>query len=249
MLQVFTFLGLSTANIIASKSINAEGLSAKELQQRRENSESIMCYALTLAAAIGLGSGILLYVAGPALLRALGSSAEIIPFALPYLRIRSLASPAVMVTMVAQGACLGQQDMWTPLKVVLVSGLINLFGDMHLILNMKMGTVGAAMATTAAQYAGAIFFLWYLRKGGNKGKGLKLRWKGLPTSEALKPMFDVGQVLLARIGATMMGFTAITSAATMLGTIAVAGHQVMLQVFWLLSCEYAELNLSIPVDE
>jgi hypothetical protein len=40
-----------------------------------------------------------------------------LPPALEYLRIRAIASPAVMVMAVAQGACLGQQDAWTPLQV------------------------------------------------------------------------------------------------------------------------------------
>lgn len=247
MPQLFTFLGLSTANAIASSSIRAEGLTAQEVQDRQAYSEKIMCFSVTLAACIGMGTTIMLFAAGPVLLRALGSSPEIIPFALPYLRIRALASPAVMFTIAAQGACLGQEDMWTPLKVILVSGLINLVGDMHLILNLKMGTVGAALATTAAQYAGAAFFLWYLIKGGSKGAGLKLRWKGLPTLSALKPMLDVGQILLARTGATMIGYTAITSAATVLGTVAIAAHQVTLQVFWLLSCEFTCNSRPKPV--
>lgn len=233
--QLFTFLALSTANTIASNSIQAPGLSDKEREHRRNFSEKIMCFSITIAAVIGTVAAASLFIAGPALLKALGSNPEIIPFALPYLRIRALASPAVMVTMAAQGACLGQQDMWTPLKVVLIGGLVNLIGDMYLILNLKMGTVGAALATTGAQYAGAAFFIWYLMKGGNKGKGLKLRWKGLPTMDVLKPMLDLGRVLLARTGVTMAGYTAVTSAATVLGTLAVAAHQVTLQVFWLLS--------------
>ncbi|GMH35693.1 hypothetical protein BSKO_03561 [Bryopsis sp. KO-2023] len=233
--QLFTFLALSTANTIASHSIQSPGLSDQEREHRRNFSEKIMCFSITIAAVIGTASAVSLFVAGPTLLKALGSNPEIIPFALPYLRIRALASPAVMVTMAAQGACLGQQDMWTPLKVVLIGGLVNLVGDMYLILNLKMGTVGAALATTGAQYAGALFFIWYLVKGGNKGKGLKLRWMGMPTMEVLKPMLELGRVLLARTGVTMAGYTALTSAATLLGTLAVAAHQVTLQVFWLLT--------------
>jgi len=93
-------------------------------------------------------------------LQGMGTSAHIMPHALPYLRVRALASPAVILTLVAQGACLGQQDMWTPMRVVAITGLINLIGDLFLILHCQLGTVGAAIATTGAQYAGAAFFIW-----------------------------------------------------------------------------------------
>ena len=41
---------------------------------------------------------------------------------------RALAAPAVLVASVAQGACLGQQDAWTPFKVLVAAGLLNAGG-------------------------------------------------------------------------------------------------------------------------
>ena len=38
---------------------------------------------------------------------------------------RALAAPAVMIMSVSQGACLGQQDAWTPAGVLAAAGLLN----------------------------------------------------------------------------------------------------------------------------
>lgn len=71
-----------------------------------------------------------------------------------------------------QGICLGQQDSLTPLKVFASVAMLNLVGDVYLILGRGLGVFGAAAATTAAQYVGALYFFNYLR---NKVRGLPLR--------------------------------------------------------------------------
>ena len=53
---------------------------------------------------------------GPSLLIAVGARGRTLSPALEYMRIRALAAPACLVMNVAQGACLGQQDAWTPLQ-------------------------------------------------------------------------------------------------------------------------------------
>ena len=55
---------------------------------------------------------------GPSLLVAVGANGRTLAPALEYMRIRGLAAPACLVMNVAQGACIGQQDSWTPLQVI-----------------------------------------------------------------------------------------------------------------------------------
>ena len=45
----------------------------------------------------------------------MGANGRTLAPALEYMRIRGLAAPACLVMNVAQGACIGQQDSWTPL--------------------------------------------------------------------------------------------------------------------------------------
>jgi MATE family multidrug resistance protein len=72
---------------------------------------------MVLAAFCGTACCAVMLVAGPAMLTAVGATPDTLGPALAYLRIRALASPAVMVANVAQGALLAQNDSWTPLKV------------------------------------------------------------------------------------------------------------------------------------
>lgn len=62
-----------------------------------------------------------------------GCSPEIVPSALAYLRVRAWACPAVLASMVLQASLLAGKDSVTPFAVVLVSGGLNVAGDILLI--------------------------------------------------------------------------------------------------------------------
>lgn len=119
-----------------------------------------------------------------------------------------------------------------------ITGTLNLIGDLFLILNCKMGTVGAAMATSISQYVAAAFFLFYLRKNQKEDNGIKLKWKGLPKMSTLSSIMKIAGVLLARSCVIMLSYTSMTSLANGLGTTLIAAHQVALQTFWFLSCTH-----------
>lgn len=76
-------------------------------------------HAVDPTLAITSPSPFLLQVLGEGLLRSMGTEA-LAAVGMPYLRIRSLAVPFVLVCMVAQGACLGQQDSRTPMAIFMV---------------------------------------------------------------------------------------------------------------------------------
>ena len=108
-LQVFAFLSVTTTNVLASNSPQAPGISDKERKRRLSISELMLAYTLCVALFMGLCIVFFLEVCGPWLLALVGSHGEILGPASQYLRIRATASPAVMLVMVAQGACFGQQ--------------------------------------------------------------------------------------------------------------------------------------------
>ena len=72
-------------------------------------SETMLAYTLCVALVMGLCIVLCLETFGPWLLSLIGKNDEILAPATQYLRIRATASPAVMLVMVAQGACFGQQ--------------------------------------------------------------------------------------------------------------------------------------------
>jgi Na+-driven multidrug efflux pump len=82
--------------------------------------------------------------------------------ALRYVRIRSLGMPAALVIGTAQSACLGMQDVKSPLLVLMAAAAINFLGDVFLVGKSNLwlgGAAGAAWATIFSQY-GALYMFW-----------------------------------------------------------------------------------------
>lgn len=172
--QVFSFCGVATTNVVANNSLTKPGLSDDERQRRENACSRILCYAATVAAALGCIATFGMWTMGGPLLRVLGASPEMLPSGLQYLLIRCLSSPAVLVGAVLNGAFVGVQDAVTPLKVCLVAGVFNLLGDVALIMGMGMGIRGAAVATSLSQYAATAFAV--ILTMSNSHLAIPLRW-------------------------------------------------------------------------
>lgn len=100
--QVFAFIGVATTNVIASKLPSSPGLSEEEREARKLETGKLMSNAFTLAMVSGVVCCIIMETMPKALLATMGASPEMMAPALTYLKIRALASPAVMVMCAAQ---------------------------------------------------------------------------------------------------------------------------------------------------
>ena len=185
--------------------------------------------ALLLAVTLGVLVSIVVEVAAPLFVDLMGADAEIAGPAVNYLRIRALATPAVLVVTAGHGAFRGHMDTRTPLKVALGVNLVNLVLDPVLIFTFGWGIEGAAVATAIAQYVGAIWFLRLLvtRNMAARPRGLRA---SLPSLLALGRN---GALLTIRSGLLLAALTVAASAATRLGTAEIAAHQLVAQVFLL----------------
>ncbi|KAL4424560.1 hypothetical protein ABPG77_009144 [Micractinium sp. CCAP 211/92] len=242
--QLFVFLGVGTTNIIATNSLRTPGLSSAELEVRRQAAEITLCNSLQLAVALGCLVAAVLLGCGRAFLSGMGVAPELLAPAWEYLSIRALAAPAVLLMSASQGACLGQQDAWTPFNVLLAAGALNTVGDVYLISSRGMGVAGAALATAAAQYLGAAYFLWHLWHKERRGEGIRLRWTGFPRIAQMREFLLVAATLFTRTVFGMAAYFSMTTAAARLGTLATATHQVAMQTFWFLSYFPEPLSLT-----
>jgi putative MATE family efflux protein len=235
--QIFSFLGIATANFIATNSLTVENLSSDTLEQRRNAASIALSSSLVLAVILGVGATTVLQVFGSTWLAAMGTDPVVLPLALQYLTIRAWATPAVLVMNAAQGACLGQQDTLTPMQVCIIATLINIFGDIYLVFGLGMGVQGAAFATAGAQVCAAGLLLWRVYSEGKKFPETKvpLRWTGLPSLTSMRPFLEVATTLIARTAVGMIAYFSMAVAATRLGTINAASHQVAMQIFWFIS--------------
>jgi putative MATE family efflux protein len=185
--------------------------------------------ALLLAIVLGVGVSIILEIAAPLFVDLMGAGPEVADPAVSYLRIRALATPAVLVVTAGHGAFRGHKDTRTPLKVAFGVNLLNLVLDPLLIFVFGWGLEGAAIATVVAQYIGAVWFLRLMVR-----RDMAARPRGLRAS--LPSLLDLGRngaLLTVRTGLLLATLTVAASVATRLGPAEIAAHQLVAQVFLL----------------
>ena len=191
--------------------------------------------ALVLAVVLGVLAALVIEVLAPWFVGLMGAGDEVAGPAVSYLRIRGIATPAVLLVTAGHGAFRGCQDTKTPLFVALGVNLINLLLDPLLIFVAGWGIEGAAVATVVAQYAGAIWFLHLIRSRRMADRPAGLR-------EAIPTILSLGRngVLVSiRTGFLLIGLTFAAGTATRLGAEEIAAHQVVMQV-WLLAAMIAD---------
>jgi MATE family multidrug resistance protein len=186
--------------------------------------------ALTLAVLIGTLLALLLWPVADGLAELMGARDEVRGDAATYLGIRLLGGPALLAMMVAFGALHGVQDMRTPLRIAVLSNALNAALDALLIHGLgpvpAFGIAGAAWATVAAQWVGAVLGLVAVAGA----VGLPPR----PTFSRARALLVVGRDMFLRTGLLIGFITLTTRSATLIDAESGAAHQVIRQV-WLLT--------------
>eukprot|EP00986_Skeletonema_menzelii_P006306 scaffold2381_cov143-Skeletonema_menzelii.AAC.1 len=184
---VVAFMYTATTNLIAAAQAQDQD-DGKDADSPRTTLTLVT--ALKLALVVGSVFGVGLSFFGKTLIQSLIGNDSLDPAvmaaALRYVRIRCLGMPAALVIGTAQSACLGMQDVKSPLYVLLAAAVINFCGDVLLVPNANLwlgGAAGAAWATVFSQY-GALFMFWKWmttrpKEGVHMKKGVKLNWKGV----------------------------------------------------------------------
>lgn len=185
--------------------------------------------AMLLAVGLGVVVAILLEFLAPLLVDLMGATGAVAEEAVSYLRIRALATPAVLIVTAGHGAFRGYKDTKTPLLVAAGVNGLNVVLDPLFIFTLGLGLEGAALATVIAQYLGAVWFLRLIRS-----RSMASRPRGL--SESLSSLWELGRngaLLTVRSGFLLASFTVAASAATRISAEAIAAHQLVAQMFLL----------------
>lgn len=173
-----------------------------------------MVGAMQMSTVVGSVLGAILFVFARPLLRAIigndGISPAVFAAAMRYVRIRALGMPAAAIIGSTQAACLGMQDIRSPLYVLAAAAVVNFFGDVLLVGNSHPligGAAGAAWATVISQYVAVAFFIRWLC---NKPEKINQRPRVLNLSNAIMEMTsnsaDGGPGRRQRLRETIEGF-------------------------------------------
>jgi len=217
---VFSFLAYGTTPLVAS---------AVGRGQRREAGRVVLA-ALALSVGLGVVAVTTLWALAGPIVDIMGASGSLRQVTLTYLEIRLWAAPAVLLVTAGHGAFRGYGDARTPLYVTLALNLVNLVLDPILIFGLGMGIAGAAWATVAAQWTGALVFLVLLL--GTRREALQIPL-ARPRLEDIQRLATVGSTLSVRTFALVFTLSTTTALATRMGEHLVAAHQVATQL-WLL---------------
>ena len=184
--------------------------------------------------ALGIGLGIVLgiasFVFAEPLVLALGTSADVLPYAVTYLRIVSISYPAVLGVLAAVGVLRGLQDTRTTLYVTLAMVGLNLVLDIVFVLGLGWGIGGSAAATGLAELLGLLAYGAILLRTAHR-EGVAL----LPSGVGVLRSARDGVPLFIR-SAALRGVLVIASAvAARLGDEELAAYHVTVTLFFALA--------------
>mmetsp|Transcript_19042 Transcript_19042/g.27894 ORF Transcript_19042/g.27894 Transcript_19042/m.27894 type:complete len:836 (+) Transcript_19042:134-2641(+) len=161
---LMAFMYTATTNLVAGAQ------EAEKDSPTKPSTAKTLTASIQLSLYVGAFVSSVLLIFGRVVLKWIIGNDKIDPIvfttALRYVRIRALAMPAAAVIGSAQAACLGMQDIRSPLYVLAAAALVNLAGDILLVGSKNPwlgGAAGAAWATVFSQYAALMLFLKWLR--------------------------------------------------------------------------------------
>ncbi|MGE2734038.1 MATE family efflux transporter [Mycolicibacterium vaccae] len=182
--------------------------------------------ATWLALGIGTAVVVVLQLTAVPLVSALAAGGDIADAALPWVRVASLAVPAILVAAAGNGWMRGVQDTVRPLRYVVfgfgVSAVLCPLLVYGLLGAPELGLTGSAVANIVGQWlAAALFF-----------RALLVERVGLrPRLPVLRAQVVMGRDLVLRTLAFQVCFVSAGAVAARFGAAAVAAHQVVLQLW------------------
>ncbi|KAH8498011.1 hypothetical protein H0E87_017073 [Populus deltoides] len=183
--------------------------------------------ALLLAIGIGIFEAVALSLGCGSFLNLMGITVGS-PMRIPaerFLSLRAFGAPAVVVSLALQGIFRGFKDTKTPVFCLGLGNISAIFLFPTLMYYLKLGVTGAAISTVVSQYLVTILMVWQLNK----------RVILLPPKIG-ELQFGVymksGGFLIGRTLSVLMTMTLATSMAARQGVVAMAAHQICMQI-WL----------------
>ena len=199
---------------------------------------------IALGAGLGVGLGVVVVLAAEPLLVAFGTSAEVTPYAVTYLRVVAVSFPAVLAVLAAVGVLRGLQDTRATLLVSLAMVALNLVACLLFVLVFGWGIGGSAAATALAEVLGlALYGAIIARRAREAGVSLRPSGAGVLASArdgvplfirtlALRAAFLIAAGVAARLGDESLAAWHVTATlffalALALDSLAIAGQALL----------------------
>ena len=183
--------------------------------------------ALWLALGLGVATALGIWVGARWLAGVVGDDARVVEFGVTYLRIAVVGIPFQLLTVACIGYLYGLPDTRRPFLVLAASITLNLVVELVLVFGFDAGLAGSAWGTVLAQVFSATVLLAIVVP--------RLRADGLGHLRVVPPVMwavvKVGGHLVQRTGFLLLTLAAATAVASQVGTDALGGHQIAVQLF------------------
>lgn len=209
---IFKFVADATTTQVA----NVHGAGRPELVA------GVVTQAVWLALAIGAMLMFVGFTFAPQFVELLQARGKVAEHAAVYIRISALGAPFVMLALAGQGWARGVQRMDIPLKILVVSNLLNVVLEVLFVYGFEWGIAGSAWGTVIAQGVAAACFLWVIRKPLAERVGIV--W------EQLRPLLSFGGDLFVRSGLMLLCFNGVNAMLARQGATPLAANQVLFQL-------------------
>lgn len=176
--------------------------------------------AVTLGVVLALGAQL---GATPLTAALAGGDPAVAEAAAGWLRIAACGAPGLLLTTAGQGWLRGVQELWRPMRFVLVANLISAALCPFLVHVVGWGLAGSAVANAVAQSLGGALFIRAL---------LVERVPLRPDPVTIGQQVVLGRDLLVRGGVMQACFLSAAAVAARFGTAPLGAHQIALQL-WL----------------
>lgn len=213
-------------------------------ENKKEEAEAIFGNAVSLLILISVALSIIGLVALNPLLKFLGASEEVLPYAKDYLQIILIGGVFQAIGMGMNNFIRSEGNPKVAMYTMLIGALINTILDPIFIFVFKWGMTGAAWATIIAQAVSAIWVLMYFLRGKSL---LKITRKSLK----LNPTIISGILALGfapfvmQIAAGVQNLVMNTSLATYGGDVAISGMGVVNSILTLLIMPIFGINQGV----
>ena len=221
LVWVFNFLSYGTTVRVAVRRGRGD----------RAGAASDALQAIWLALGIGLAVAVLVGLAARPLVDLVGDDPAVVEQGVTYLRVSLVGIPFQLVAVACIGYLYGLPDTRRPFLVLLLATVTNLAVELVLVFGLDWGIAGSAWGTVVAQVLSAALFLAIVVP--------RLRADGLRrlvvVPSVMWAVVKVGAHLVQRTAFLLATLAVATAAASQVGTVELAGHQIAAQLFLFLA--------------
>lgn len=176
---IFLMLSLGVGINVAGNALISQYIGASQAADGKKVAGQVFSFTILFS----LITGIFGYFISPAIVGFLGAKGELFKHAVCFLKILFLGSPTIFIFFAFLSIEQAQGDTITPMRLTLVSVILNIILDPLLIFGLKLGVAGAALATIISRgflLIWAVYILFFETTGIRLSlSSLKLNWKVL----------------------------------------------------------------------